>query len=246
MNPEKNRNDKTTIITHINNFIKSPKGSLALTLLVFAVAYFYEYFEDKLNKINIIYGAIFTIFIVIISIIIYANYSKLEIKEEYEKNNNILKAFIEGHGLGNIINEQELTRTEEKANDIWVFTLDLSNDTGDDINDKKDNKIYETVEKNLKKGKKYTYFLPDIRETYGAIEKFKSSHDFNEGQVKFCLIPPKEFHIVSETVVYDKKKALQWFPGSKINYYIKLDDKYRRNIVGSGKILMEKYLKNVY
>jgi hypothetical protein len=120
MNTKKYKENKT-IITHINNFIKSPKGSLTLTLLVFTVAYLYEYFENKLNKIDIIYGAIFTIFIVIISIIIYANYSKLEIKEEYEKNNDILKAFIEGHGLGNIISEYELTKIEETANEISLI-----------------------------------------------------------------------------------------------------------------------------
>jgi len=231
------------MITHINKFFNSPLGMILLTLITFITAFFINSFEEKLGTTNLIIGSLFTISIIVISIIIYANFSRLEIQEAYEENNEVLKAFIKGQGLGDIVSEHELSRIESNAKSIWVFTLDLSNDIGIEKNNVQTNEIFETVKNNLENGIEYTYFIPDEPLKYGAIEKFKKLHNFKKNQVRFCFIPVKEFHIVSEIVIYDNEQAMQWFPSNEMNYYIRLDKNYTMNIVGSGQLLLDKYLK---
>lgn len=232
------------MLHYLNNFIKSPQGIILSTLLTFLIAFIINLLEDNIDSKIILIGAIFTIIIILLTMIIYANFSRIEIKEEYSENNDILKAFILAQGLGDLISELEMSRIEANAKEIWVFSLHLSNDIGIESHNKQNNNIFQTVKKNLKKGTRYTYFLPDDPFKYGAIEKFKEIHTFESGQVRFCLIPPKEFHIVSEIVIYDGKQAMQWFPSKAMNYFIKLDEHHLMSILGSGKLLLEQYLQD--
>ena len=230
---------------HINEFIKSPLGATLLTFLSLITALTIAYLEDKVGADNLVVGGIFTLIIITISIVIFSSFSKLAIKEEYQENNEILKGFIKAQGLGDLISEHELSRIEAEAKSIWVFSLDLSNDIGIENLNEQNNEIFETVKKNLKQGIEYTYFLPDEPLKYGAIETFKKIHTYKKGQVKFCLVPVKEFHIVSEIAIYDGETAIQWFPSKSINYYIRLDKNYMMSIMGSGKLLLSQYLKDI-
>jgi len=233
------------MILHIRDFFtKSPWGTSLLALLALLSALTYTYVEEIVGERSVMVGGIFAILTLITIIIISFTVSRLEIQKEYKANNDILKAFIEGHGLGDLISERELSNVEKEANSIWVFTRDLSNDIGVSHTNVQDNAVFDAVKENLKINKKYTYFIPDEPYKYGAIKEFKKLHDFDDNQVRFCLIPSKEFHIVSEIVVYDKSVALQWFPSSKMNYYIKLDDVHRMGIIGSGELLLDKYLSD--
>jgi len=222
-------------------FSKSPWGSFLLAILALFSALTYSYIEEVIGEKSVWIGGFFSIITLIVIITISLTISKLEIKKDYQDNNDILKAFIEGHGLGDLISERELSNIESKATSIWVFTRDLSNDIGISGTNSQDNEIFETVKENLKKNKKYTYFIPDEPLKHGAIEEFKKLHNFDNGQVRFCLIPIKEFHIVSEIAIYDKDIAMQWFPSKKMNYYIRLDDIHKMGIVGSGELLLSEY-----
>jgi len=227
----------------INTFIKSPLGMTLLSMLTFLIAFIIGYLEEKVGMSNLIFGGIFTLIIISITMIIFANFSKISIKEEYEENNEILKGFITAQGLGDLISEHELARLESEANSIWVFSLDLSNDIGIESTNEQNNEIFKAVKKNLQDGKQYTYFIPDEPLKYGAIEEFKKKHTYKPNQVNFCLIPVKEFHIVSEIAIYDEMTAIQWFPSKNMNYYIRLDPNYMMSIIGSGKLLLSNYLK---
>jgi hypothetical protein len=224
-------------IEYIINFISSPWGTFLLTILTLVVVLAYSYIADR------------SVAIILILILILATFSRLEIKEEYRENNEILKAFIEGQNLDDLITKRELSNVEATAKSIWVFTRNLSNGTGISNSNNQNNEIFKAIEEklaisdNLKEKKKYTYFIPDEPSKYGAIEEFKKLHKFSDDQVEFCLIPAKEFHIVSEIVIYDKKYAMQWFPNKKINYYIRLGDTYTMGIIDSAELLLNKYLK---
>jgi hypothetical protein len=228
------------MIKKLEKFFKSPKGALLFAILAYLTAISITYLEDKINKKTLIISALFTVLIIIITIIIFSQYLKLEIKEEYKKNNDILKAFIEAHGLGDFISKDELHMLESEAESIWVFSLDL-------LNNEQNNSTEDLIQKNLNDGKNYIFFIPNTNEN---IKKFKQKYNYKEGQVKFCLIPPEEFHIVFKTVIYDNKIAVQWFPSSKemnkknSNYYIKLDENYTMRIIGSAKLFLSKYCKN--
>lgn len=230
------------MVQHIKVFFtESPWGASLLAILALLSALSYSYIEEIIGEKSVLIGGIFSVLTLVTIILISSTVSKLEIKKDYQDNNDILKAFIDGHGLGDLISERELGDIESKYNSIWVFTRDLSNDIGISSTNTQDNLIFKTVKENLKTNKKYTYFIPDSPHMHGAIEVFKERHNLNIEQVKFCLIPIKEFHIVSEIAVYDEIYAVQWFPSKKMNYYIKLDDIHRMGIIGSGKILLTKY-----
>ena len=220
-------------IEYIINFISSPWGTFLLTILTLVVVLAYSYIADR------------SVAIILILILILATFSRLEIKEEYRENNEILKAFIEGQNLDDLITKRELSNVEATAKSIWVFTRNLSNGTGISNSNNQNNEIFKAIEENLKKKQKkeYTYFIPGKPSNYGAIEEFKKLHQLTDDQVQFCLIPAKEFHIVSEIVIYDKKYAMQWFPNKKMNYYIRLGDTYKMGIIDSGELLLNKYLK---
>ena len=148
------------MILHIKDFFtKSPWGTSLLALLALLSALTYTYIEEIVGERGVMAGGIFAILTLITIIVISSTVSRLEVQEEYKANNDILKAFIEGHGLGDLISERELSGIESNANSIWVFTRDLSNDIGISYTNIQDNAIFETVKDNLKARKKYVYFI---------------------------------------------------------------------------------------
>jgi hypothetical protein len=227
------------MMKNLGNFLKSPQGAGLLSMLTYITAIAITYLKDAKIGNYLIISVFFSLLIIIVVMLIASEALKLEIEEEYEKNNEKLKGFIETNGLGNIISEHELARLESKSKTIWVFSLDLSNDTGIKNIHKQNNEIQKIVQKNLSDGKKYIYFIPDEPTIYGAIEEYKRIYNYKEGQVKFCLIPPKKFHIVSEIVIYDEKIAVQWFPSKNMNYYIKLDKNYTKSIIETAKLILK-------
>ncbi len=228
------------------SFIKSQWAIILLTLLTFLSAFYLDFMKEKLGGMNVLIGATTAFLIVLISMVIFALMARIQVKEDYEERYKILEAFIKGQGLGDIISERHLSEIERKAKDIWVFTHDMTNDIGVQEAKEQENVIFETVKKNLADGKVYTYFLPNTQKIHGSIVDFSDKHDYEKEQVSFCLIPPDEFHFVSEIAVYDAEneaptQAVQWFPSNKMNYYIRMDEAHRNHIVGIGKMLLQKF-----
>ena len=235
----------------MNNIVKNPYVLVAFTLLVYASSFFLDWVKGKSSAEGLLTGAVYSLCVIAISIFVYAIFSKIGTEQEYTKQVDILKAFIKANGLGQIINENQLNGIERAADSIWVFTLDMSNDLGANCKNEHGNSIYETVRHNLIKGKKYTYFVPDTPAINGALEEYRDKHRYEKGQVTFCVIPYEEFHFISEILIYDAEtggltQAFEWFPSDSLNYYFKLDDDHRRNIVGVAKRLLKKYTVKEY
>ncbi len=230
----------------MNDKLKHPWVITALTLSAFISAFFLDYLENTVGSTHMLIGALYTIAIVMIAMVIFSLFSRLEVRQEYTKQVDILKGFIEANGLGQIINELQLQAIERKTTSIWVFTLDLANDLGPSVKDGYGQVIFEAVKSNLKDGKRYTYFVPDTPKIHGAIEEYFDKHSFVEGQVTFCVIPFDQFHFISELVIYGAESsmetlAFQWFPSNKLNYYFKLDEAHRRDIVGVARQMLRKH-----
>lgn len=230
----------------MNEKLKHPWIITALTISAFISAFFLDYLEDTVGSKHMLIGAVFTIVITLLAMVIFSLFSRLDVKQEYSKQVDILKGFIEANGLGQIINELQLQAIERKTTSIWVFTLDLANDLGPSVKDGYGQVIFEAVKNNLKDGKKYTYFVPDTPKIHGAIEEYFDKHDFEPGQVTFCIVPFDQFHFISELVIYGAESntetlAFQWFPSNKLNYYFKLDETHRRDIVGVARQMLRKH-----
>ena len=234
----------------IQNFIKSPVAIILLTLLTFISAFLLDFLEERIGVVDVIIGGISTLFITIIAMLLFAIFSRIQIKEDYDERYKVLEAFIKAQGLGAIISEQAVVEIEKNADSIWVFTYNMSNDIG--VKDAKlqENKIVDVVSKNLKDGKQYTYFVPDSTKIHGAIKRFKEINKDYMKQVTFCMIPEKEFHFISEVVVYNADtdkidQAIQWFPNNNMNYFIKLDENHTLHISGIGTKLLNEYSDNI-
>lgn len=231
----------------MNEKLKHPWIITTLTVCAFVSAFFLDYLQNAVGATHMLIGALYSVAIVFLAMTIFSIFSRLDVKQEYTKQVDILKGFIEANGLGQIINEQQLEGIEKSADSIWVFTLDLSNDLGASVKNKHNKVIFDAVVSNLANGKSYTYFVPDTPKIHGAIEEYHDKHKFKDGQVTFCIIPFDEFHFISELVIYDAEstketQAFEWFPSDNLNYYFKLDDEHRRNIVGVSKQLLKKHM----
>lgn len=230
----------------MNAKLKHPWVITTLTVCAFISAFFLDYLQNVVGAKHMLYGALYTLVIVAVAMVMFSIFSRLDVKQEYTKQVDILKGFIEANGLGQIINEQQLQGIEKAAQSIWVFSLDMANDLGASTKNKQNDLLFETVKSNLSSGKRYTYFVPDTPKIHGAIEEYHDKHNFKNGQVDFCVIPFDEFHFISELVIYDAEtlketQAFEWFPSDNLNYYFKLDDDHRRNIVGISKRLLKKH-----
>jgi len=238
----------------MNIFKKLFQLSILSTFAALIFGYLLNLLENKIGDFNLVIsgGIVFLVAFLSASlgVITYSSYMDKLLEDKVE----VLKSFIQSYGLGSIINEKTLTIWESTAKSIWVVTLDLVNDIGVSTNGQEiDREIVKTVSSNLKEGKHYIYFVPDIQEMKGAIEIYKQTHgdDYKNGQVKFCLIPENQFHFVNEIVLYDakvkaKRRAVQWFPNKKLNYYLEIDEHYQKFLIGVLKTLKETYgLKDI-
>ena len=229
----------------MKEFFKEPKIVAVMSLLSYLVAVVLSYLEDKVDMKYLVIGTVIIVFIILSIGWIYSTLSNEKEKEEIKEQVNILKDFFQANGLDNIISDKKLTEIEERADDIWVVTLDLANDIN--LDDSKNKEIFNIVQQNLKKGKKYVYFIPKELEKKGRLHRYKTLHSeyIKKDQVKFCIIDNCEFNFVSEIVVYDidKKfsKTVQFFPNDSLNYYLIVDEKHSIHIKGILKNLLKKH-----
>jgi len=232
-----------------NLFFKRLLGlSFLSTILALTIGFVIDFISNKIGDINLITAGVIVFLVALFSALLGVSAYSSYMDKQLEDKIDILKTFIDSHGLGNIINEKTLTIWEKSAQSIWVVTLDLSNDIGIESNKKIEKEIVKTVSENLSKGKKYIYFVPDTPEIRGGIIQYKKTHNkfYKNGQVKFCIIPKNQFHFINEIVLYDVKenaptRAVQWFPNKKLNYYLEIDEYYQTNLIGVLDYMIKTY-----
>lgn len=238
----------------MEKFFTSKSFQSLAAVLTFSIAFYIGYLQEILGGKNLLIGASITTFISLVSVGIYSLYSNQKLEDNFIGKISILEDFIKANGLGNIINEKTLAIWESAANSIWVVSPDLSNDIGIANDNKIDKELVKTVHDNLRKGKAYTYFVPDTKEIKGQVNAYIKLHKdvYKENQVNFCFIPlQKSFHFTNEIVLYDVKddmetKAAQWFPNQNLNYYLELDEQNQNHLVGILEYMISEYqLKDI-
>ena len=101
------------------------------------------------------------------------------------------------------VSEDVLAIIEERADTIWVVTTDLRNDV-------MPGKIRDSVAANLKKGKRYTYFLPAPTNSNfpNAAQHEKAYKDwaiykYYASQITFIHLPHDTLFLFREVVIYN-------------------------------------------
>lgn len=133
-----------------------------------------------------------------------------------------------------IINSSDIKIIEKEAKNIQIITDDLEDDL-------KEGRFFETVEENIKAGKKYTYFLPENKDIRNKIEQYKIDHNLSEhsDSVTFKCIPDNMFFFFNNVFIYDdtddKKSAFEFMP--KSNMYFIYDDTQLKKLISNIKSL---------
>lgn len=118
----------------------------------------------------------------------------------HQKIDSTLSDFVESQPF---VDEDMLSVIEENAAAVWVVSTDLSNDVNP-------GRIRDSVEKNLREGKHYTYFIPspgnasfsDAQE-HERTYKSWSVYLQHKEQVNFIHLPEDTLFLFKEIVIYN-------------------------------------------
>lgn len=230
-------------------FDLSKESSIWLGIITLVVVLSGDVFSDSIDSKT----TLLIIVLVVISLIFQGYLISTAVQKDFFDKINDLETFIRDHGMDKIVSEKSLALIEKNAQEIWVFSNDLKNDVPD-----KDNQfgqhIAKVVEKNLKNGKQYTYFVPDtIR---GKINAYKSKYKNaikKDDQVRFVIVDHEYFLFPSEIVFYDPHEAydditqvVQFFPDDSVNYYIGYAKNYQTDFFSKvGNLLENKKIHKI-
>jgi len=102
-----------------------------------------------------------------------------------------------------ILGEMELAQLERAAQEVWVVTTHLQNDVSP-------GPIMDSVEKNLERGVKYSYYLPDLNsETYQRCKRNLESYlklpfvRHYLHRINVFHLPPQNIFLFSELIIYN-------------------------------------------
>ncbi|MBF0274733.1 MAG: hypothetical protein HQK84_05830, partial [Nitrospinae bacterium] len=134
--------------------VPSKIKSLLFSLVILAISLAASYFIGKLHSFEFIILILYSIFVVFITV----GFSLYSMKSRYkEETNEMIEKMKDVVKLAQekiVINTKILRYIEQDAEEVWIVTKTLKNDT-------EDKDIRESVMDNLKKGKQYIYFVPD-------------------------------------------------------------------------------------
>lgn len=141
------------------------------------------------------------------------------------------------------VSEDVLSIIESDATNIWVISTDLRNDVTP-------GKIRESVESNLKSGKKYIYFLPsptnpNFPDAASNEHSFRTSQMYfdHRDQIRIIHLPDNTLFLFREVVVYNPlpdpnnkvatvPKGFTYFESNSGDQLVKIPDSYLQFLKG--------------
>jgi len=130
---------------------------------------------------------------------------KIEIIEKNFDKENELGYYKQSNEIADLVNvnqpesrtPEQISKIEENASKIWICTNSLQKDVDGET-------IQESVEFNLNRGKKYTYFLSDTDEVKSNINEFKKIHNkaIKNRLLKIIPIPDENYRLFEEIAIY--------------------------------------------
>ncbi len=136
-----------------------------------------------------------------------------------------------------IFNTIELMDMESNLNcsEVWVCTLDLSNDISDT------GFFHDVVIKNIQKGIRYTYILPETNVILSKLPALKIVFKSNPNLLSIKLISESKYRSIafSHAVIYNptmasKRKAVAFLelPIEEKNLWVRFDNTYTYDLIG--------------
>lgn len=137
--------------------------------------------------------------------------------------NQISNMSFENNSDLTILTERQLAKQEDdvEMKELWIITADLGFDADDSV-------FEEATENNIKRGTKYTYFIPQNKVTKSRIEQLKMLHG-NSSNLQFVFLDDDFFFFAPnlDCVLhfYSSNRPNDGFIGLTLNYkryYIKM------------------------
>lgn len=208
-------------------------------LAVLMVALIYDMTKSGFSTQTFVLAALGAFVLFVVAIALSALFFRIGRQVEFEDRINDLQEFINAQHMGWIVNDKYIRALEIGSPETWVFTRNLINDLNET------GEIFQAVKSNLSSGCKYAYFLPDTPTAYDVVDRFRSVHRYQPGQVQFYLVPEIYFSFYTEVVAYNvnsaERIAIEWLPQESLNYFFALDSKHTDRIIGIGKMYQAKF-----
>ena len=236
----------------------------AFTTVVLASTLF-ELFNDshyRMIWIVLIISVMTILFDYIYNKVSHTN-NAIEEQLEYKANFTLIEKIMHCKGYDLILNASEIEEVENRSEEIYIFTENLTTDIPKkDLSSKtvdRDNMglFADLVASNIPRGKKYTYFLKDTAANLEYIEDYYAYHFSSKetlkyrSNVEFYLVTPSDFTFFSELYFYKDDQlhdmAFEWLPAlgeigdSEKQFYLELSSAQVQNI---NEIIIE--LKSSY
>lgn len=147
---------------------------------------------------------------------------------------------IEKNNYGWVVNQSFIAETEESSDEIWVFAQELTYAV------QPETEIFKGLAKNLKRGAIYRFYMPDHAKVHKIIADFFRLHTFEQGQVKFYLVPAEEFVFnaiisMSGMAEHETPTTIEFMPNSHIVVWASMSENFTNEMIRIGRVLAEKY-----
>lgn len=198
-----------------------------------------EYMREELGFKTIVIAILSVFLIVILNIVLATAFNRSVNEDELDQRIQDIGNLISNNNLAWLVSEKHLQIVEMNADDIWVFApyLDYAIDPETDI--------YKGLQKNLKRGARYKFFMPDTPLAHKVISDFDKVHKYKKKQVEFILIPHKEylFHTIISIygVFSDEPHAIESIPVENLGLWLRMDKEHTDRMIGVGEMIVKKY-----
>ena len=139
-----------------------------------------------------------------------------------------------------VVNQSYIAKAEGNADETWVFAQELTYAI------QPETEIFKGLAKNLNRGARYRFYMPDHPKVHKIIADFFRLHRFEEGQVSFYRVPVEAFVFNAIISIYGMGKdetptAIEFMPNNNVVVWAEMDQKFTREMVRIGQALAEKY-----
>ena len=225
--------------SYINRFIKNPLFILSYVLIAVFSAFLIEWAFDTLETDYLLYGLAAAVAILALVILTTALLNRMKNQEALDDKIDHLNQVIMNNNMNWMVNQRYLRMTELQSDESWTFAPELT------FAIQPDSIIFDGIRKNLARGARYKFFMPDRPRVHKIVADYKRLHKFEPGQVEFILIPSSEFIFHTLISIYNvgtkRSRAIEWIPVRKLNVWVEMDEEHSNRMVGIGEILLRKY-----
>lgn len=223
----------------VDNFVKSPVfvvSYIAISLLCGVLAY---WVSSIIPMRHVLFGFGIGLALIVTIILTTAFINRLRSQEMMDDKYDKLNKLLASNNLNWIVNQQHIKSIEVQSNETWTFATELTYAL------QPDSDIYAGTKRNLARGARYKFFMPDRPRVHKIVSDYKRLYKFEPGQVEFILIPPSEFLFHTIMSVYnvhtDTPRCIEWLPIRKLNVWIEMDEEHAQKMAGIGEVLIRKY-----